>query len=70
MSNSMPLEKIFIILAIIFGVGSAVDLLYSLSTLTIQLDELLRCSVNIIISIFIYRYFLKRQRLKQSENNL
>ena len=66
----MPLEKVFIILAIIFGGGSIIDLLYSLFTMNIQAVEILRCSVNIIISLFIYRYFLQKYRIKQNENKL
>ena len=60
MSNSMSIEKIFIILAIILGVGSAVDLIYSLATMGVQLDEILRCSLNIVIAAFIYQYFNKK----------
>ncbi|UUO25040.1 hypothetical protein FGD67_18860 [Colwellia sp. M166] len=66
MSNSMPLEKIFIIMAIILGLGSAVDLAYSIISLDFAFAELLRCLLNIIIAVFLYRYFKKKQQAKIS----
>ena len=64
MSNSMSLEKIFIIIAIILGVGSSVDLVYSLVTLNFAVDEILRCVLNISIAGFLYRYFTKKHQAK------
>ena len=68
MSNSMSLEKIFIIIAIILGFGSAIDLVYSLVTLNVELGELLRCILNIFIAGFLYVYFNKRLKLKDKAN--
>jgi len=68
MSNSMSLEKIFIIMAIILGFGSAIDLLYSLTTASFQLNEILRCILNIIIAGFLYFYFKKKQQAKDDGN--
>ena len=62
MSNSMPLEKIFIVMAIILGLGSTVDLAYALVSADVELVEFLRCVLNIIIAVFLYRYFKKRQK--------
>ncbi len=62
MSNSMALEKIFIIIAIILGVGSAVDLVYSLASLQFELSEILRCVLNILIAVFLYAYFNKKRK--------
>jgi phosphate/sulfate permease len=64
MSNSMSLEKIFIIIAIILGVGSAVDLIYALASENIQLAEVLRCILNIFIAGFLYLYFNKKHKAK------
>ena len=64
MSNSMSLEKIFIIMAIILGFGSAVDLVYSLATLNFELGEILRCILNILIAGFLYVYFNKKLKAK------
>lgn len=64
MSNSMALEKIFIIIAIILGVGSAVDLVYSLASLHFELSEILRCVLNILIAVFLYAYFNKKRKAK------
>jgi len=60
----MSLEKIFIILAIILGFGSAIDLIYSLITSNFQLNELLRCVFNIVIAGFLYVYFSKKLKAK------
>jgi phosphate/sulfate permease len=64
MSNSMSLEKIFIIIAIILGFGSAVDLIYALADANIQLAEVLRCILNIVIAGFLYLYFNKKNKHK------
>ncbi|WP_155866818.1 MULTISPECIES: hypothetical protein [Colwelliaceae] len=64
MSNSMSLEKIFMILAIILGLGSTIDLLYSLVTLNFQLAEILRCIFNIVIAVFLYIYASKKYKAK------
>ena len=64
MSNSMSLEKIFIIIAIILGVGSAVDLVNSLASLTFEISEILRCVLNIVIAVFLYLYFNKKRKAK------
>ena len=66
MSNSMALEKIFMILAIILGVGSAIDLIYDLSTSNFQWAEILRCSVNIVIAYLLYLYANKKHKEKLS----
>ncbi|MEH6596743.1 MAG: hypothetical protein V7736_14485 [Colwellia polaris] len=66
MSNSMALEKIFMILAIILGVGSAIDLIYDLSTSNFQWAEILRCSVNIVIACLLYLYANKKHKEKLS----
>ncbi|WP_085297503.1 hypothetical protein [Cognaticolwellia mytili] len=58
----MALEKIFIIIAIILGVGSAVDLVYSLASLQFELSEILRCVLNILIAVFLYAYFNKKRK--------
>lgn len=64
MSNSMALEKIFMILAIILGMGSAIDLIYDLATSNFQWAEMLRCSVNIIIACLLYIYANKKYQEK------
>ena len=64
MSNSMSLEKIFIILAIILGFGSAIDLLYSVATLNVSGAETLRCLANILLAGVLYLYFSKRYKAK------
>ncbi len=64
MSNSMALEKIFIIIAMILGIGSAVDLAYSLVSLNFELSEILRCVLNIFIAAFLYLYFNKKRKVK------
>jgi hypothetical protein len=64
MSNSMSLEKIFMILAVILGLGSTVDLIYNLVTLNLQLAEILRCSFNIVIALLIYLYANKKHKEK------
>ena len=72
MSNSMSVEKIFIILAIILGLGSVVDLIYSLVTVNFQMNEILRCLLNITISGFLFVYFNKKHKAKiavEGENN-
>ena len=66
MSNSMALEKIFMILAIILGMGSAIDLLYDLATSNFQWAEILRCSVNVVIAVFLYFYAKKKHKEKLS----
>ena len=66
MSNSMALEKIFMILAIILGVGSTIDLIYDLSTSNFQWAEILRCSVNIVIAYLLYLYANKKHKEKLS----
>jgi len=68
MSNSMALEKIFIIIAIILGVGSTIDLIYSLATTNVQLAEILRCTLNIFIAGFLYAYFNKKLKAKEQCN--
>lgn len=60
----MSLEKIFIILAIILGFGSAIDLVYSLASLSFHLDELLRCIFNIVIAGLLYVYFNRKRKAK------
>lgn len=60
----MSLEKIFIIIAIILGFGSTVDLIYALTSTEIQLTELLRCVLNIVIAGFLYFYFNKKHQAK------
>lgn len=62
MSNSMSLEKIFIILAIILGLGSIIDLLYSLATFNFALAEILRCLFNIAIAVGLYLYASKKHK--------
>lgn len=64
MSNSMALEKIFIILALILGFGSAVDLIYAFVSKSAQLAEILRCSFNVFLAGFLYLYFNKRRKAK------
>lgn len=64
MSNSMALEKIFMILAIIVGVGSTIDLVYDLSTSNFQWAEIMRCSVNIVIACLLYLYVNKKHKEK------
>jgi hypothetical protein len=64
MSNSMALEKIFIIIAIILGIGSVVDLAYSLASLHFDLGEILRCVLNIFIAVFLYLYFNSKRKAK------
>lgn len=69
----MSLEKIFMVLAIILGLGSIIDLLYLLITTNVQLaqydvKELLRCSLNTFIAAFLYLYARKRY-LAKLENN-
>jgi hypothetical protein len=64
MSNSMSLEKIFMILAVILGLGSTVDLIYNLVTLNFQLAEILRCSFNIVIALLLYLYANKKYKEK------
>jgi hypothetical protein len=60
----MSLEKIFIIIAIILGFGSTVDLIYALVSKNIQLVEILRCILNIVIAGFLYLYFNKKHQAK------
>lgn len=60
MSNSMSVAKIFIIIAIIFGLGSTIDLIYSLVTLNFELTEIFRCLTNMIISLLLYLFFIKK----------
>lgn len=62
MSNSMSLEKIFLIIAIILGFGSIIDLIYALATLQLQLAEFLRCIFNIGIAGCLYQYFKKKRQ--------
>jgi hypothetical protein len=62
----MALEKIFMILAIILGVGSTIDLIYDLSTSNFQWAEILRCSVNIVIAYLLYLYANKKHKEKLS----
>lgn len=69
MSNSMALEKIFIIMAIILGFGSAIDLVYSVAVSNLNLSEFLRCVLNIIIAGALYIYFNKKHKAKQSVMN-
>lgn len=64
MSNSMALEKIFMVLAIILGIGSVIDCVYLLATLDDRPNEYIRCLVNIVIAIFVYRYFHKKAKEK------
>ncbi len=64
MSNSMSLEKIFIIMSIILGLGSIIDLVYSVATLNITVDESLRCIANIFIAGLLYLYFNKKLKAK------
>ena len=66
MSNSMPLEKIFIVMAIILGLGSTVDLAYALVSADVELVEFLRCVLNIIIAVFLYRYFKNKDQAKMT----
>lgn len=61
----MSLEKIFIVLAIILGLGSVIDGIYLLATLDFRLNELLRCSLNIIIALIVFRYFNKKRKEKE-----
>lgn len=63
----MSLEKIFIVLAIILGLGSVIDEIYLLATLDFRLNELLRCSLNIIIALFVFRYFNKKRKEKEAD---
>ena len=60
----MSLEKIFIIIAIILGFGSAADLIFALAESKIQLAEFLRCILNIVIAGFLYLYFNKKHKAK------
>jgi hypothetical protein len=60
----MSLEKIFMILAVILGLGSTVDLIYNLVTLNFQLAEILRCSFNIVIALLLYLYANKKYKEK------
>lgn len=66
MSNSMSLEKIFIVMAIILGLGSTVDLAYALVSADVELVEFLRCVLNIIIAVFLYRYFKNKHQAKMA----
>ena len=68
MSNSMSVEKIFIVLAIILGLGSTIDLIYSFVTLNLQLNEILRCLINIAIAGFLFAYFNKKHKAKIESN--
>lgn len=72
MSNSMDLNKIFMVMALILGIGSLVDLGYTLVTLSFELHEIIRCSINILISIVLFKYFKKRfnaqNELKQHDS--
>lgn len=70
MSNSMSVEKIFIILAIIIGLGSSIDLAYILITQSITSAELTRCVINITLAIMLYRYFIKKHRATLARNKL
>lgn len=56
----MSVAKIFIIIAIIFGLGSTIDLIYSLVTLNFELTEIFRCLTNMIISLLLYLFFIKK----------
>ncbi|AZQ84538.1 hypothetical protein EKO29_11230 [Colwellia sp. Arc7-635] len=64
MSNSMSLEKIFIILAIILGCASGIDLIYSLATVNFQMAEILRCIFNMLIAGLLFVYFNKKRKAK------
>ncbi|MBA6391336.1 hypothetical protein H4J38_11195 [Colwellia sp. BRX10-3] len=64
MSNSMSLEKIFMVLAVILGLGSAIDLIYSLVNQNFQLAEISRCILNIIIAVFLYVYASRKYKAK------
>lgn len=64
MSNSMSLEKIFIILAIILGCASTIDLIYSLATGNYQTAEILRCLFNMVIASFLFIHFNKKRKAK------
>lgn len=69
MSNSMALEKIFMILALILGLGSAVDLIYNLVTLNYQQTEILRCGFNIVIAVLVYFYANKKHKENKAAKN-
>ncbi|MFT5635733.1 MAG: hypothetical protein ACI89T_001187 [Cognaticolwellia sp.] len=60
----MSLEKIFMVLAVILGLGSAIDLIYSLVNQNFQLAEILRCILNIIIAVFLYVYASRKYKAK------
>lgn len=65
----MSLEKIFMILAIILGLGSVIDLLYSIVTLDFQLAEISRCLFNIIIAFSLYLFARKKHKASAAVNN-
>lgn len=69
MSNSMALEKIFMILALILGLGSTVDLIYNLVTLNYQQTEILRCVFNMVIAVLIYLYANKKHKKNKAAQN-
>jgi hypothetical protein len=60
----MSLEKIFIIMAMILGLSSTIDLIYAVINLSFVPAELLRSVLNIIVAVFLYRYFKKKQQIK------
>lgn len=62
MSNSMSVEKIFIVLAVIIGLGSIADLAYSLFLQRYMLEEVIRCGINLVLAIGLYCYFNKKHQ--------
>ena len=60
----MALEKIFIIMALILGIGSSVDLAFALISSPMEMSEILRCALNIVIAVFLYLYFNKKRKAK------
>lgn len=69
MSNSMSLEKIFIILSIILGLGSTIDLIYSVATLNVSVEETLRCIANMFLAGVLYLYFSKKHKAQITESD-
>lgn len=67
MLGNMSIERIFIVIALIFGIGSVIDLTYALVTLNFELAEILRCVLNIVISGLVFWYFNKKRLLNESK---
>lgn len=54
-------------MALILGIGSLADLLYSLVNQSFALHELIRCSINMLVALLLFKYFNKKHQLKEQQ---